>query len=392
MALRFRRSVKLAPGLRLNFSGSGASLSVGPRGASVNFGSRGAFLNSGIPGTGLYSRSRLGGAPSQASARPGKVQVEATIRVEDDGTVKYLDANGQPLNDYLTNLAKRQQGARIREMLEETSAQINAETEALGKIHCYTPKPDETPTRAKRAFDKPAPQRPTPKPVGFFARLFGKRAEIESQNAEAQQRYEGEFSRWNSEKAVFEAREEEQSRTFDRLLRSDVEFMQQVLEDNLQDIVWPRETLVSFEVRDDGKSVDLDVDLPEIEDLPRRVTSVPERGYKLSGKQLRGKALQELYARHVHGVGFRIIGEVFATLPTIEQVTSSAFTQRDDPATGQRSDTYVYSVRVTRRDWAKINFKNVAGVDVVACFDRFELRRKVGRTGAFERIVPLDEA
>jgi len=73
-------------------------------------------------------------------------------------------------------------------------------------------------------------------------------------------------------------------------------------------------------------------------------------------------------------------------------VTLSALTQRDDPATGQRSDTYVYSVRATRRDWAKINFKNVAGVDVVACFDRFELRRKIGRTGAFERIVPLDEA
>jgi hypothetical protein len=97
---------------------------------------------------------------------------------------------------------------------------------------------------------------------------------------------------------------------------------------------------------DNGKTVDLDVDLPEIEDLPRRVTSVPERGYKLTLKELKGKALQELYSRHVHGIGFRIIGEVFATLPTVEQVTLSAFTQRDAPATGQRSDTYVYSVRV----------------------------------------------
>jgi len=77
MGVRFRRSIKLAPGLRLNFSGSGVSLSAGPRGASVNFGSRGAFVNTGIPGTGLYSRSRLWAAPSEPSGRSGKVNVKA---------------------------------------------------------------------------------------------------------------------------------------------------------------------------------------------------------------------------------------------------------------------------------------------------------------------------
>jgi Protein of unknown function (DUF4236) len=138
MALRFRRSVKLAPGLRLNFSGSGTSVTLGPRGASVSFGSRGAFLNSGIPGTGLYSRSRLGSAPSKPRPRPGKVNVEATIRVGDDGTVQFFDANGQPLDDYLMNLAKRQQGGLIREMLEETSAEINAETDARPYPSVYT--------------------------------------------------------------------------------------------------------------------------------------------------------------------------------------------------------------------------------------------------------------
>src|SRR5260221_13790228 len=103
MALRFRRSIRLAPGLRLNLSGSGASLSLGPRGASVNFGSRGAFLNAGIPGTGLYSRSRLGGAPVSGTrdAQLGKVSVNASVRVKDDGNVYYLDTNCLPLSVYL---------------------------------------------------------------------------------------------------------------------------------------------------------------------------------------------------------------------------------------------------------------------------------------------------
>jgi hypothetical protein len=58
---RFRKSVKIAPGVRLNFSRSGVSTTVGVRGFSVNTGRRGTYLNAGIPGTGIRSRSRLGG-------------------------------------------------------------------------------------------------------------------------------------------------------------------------------------------------------------------------------------------------------------------------------------------------------------------------------------------
>jgi hypothetical protein len=391
MALRFRRSIKLAPGVRMNFSGRGASLSVGPRGASVNFGSRGAFLNSGIPGTGLYSRSRLGYTSNEPAPRPNKITVAATVRVEDDGTVKFLDSNGNTLSDYLTTLAKRQHGGQIRQALAEASAKINAETESLGTLHFFTPKPDDIPVRHKRVFEKPAPVLPSPRPVGIFSRLLGKRGEIETKNAEDKHFYETvELPRWKAEQFAFEALEDKQSKAFDHSLRTDANFMQQVLEDNLADIVWPRETVVSFDVQNDGKSAQLDVDLPEIEDIPRRVTNLPERGYKLSLKELKGKALQELYARHICSIGFRIIGEVFACLPTVEQVALSAFTQRDDPSTAQRSDTYVYSVRVNRGDWAKINFNNLPAVDIVTCFDRFELRRKIRRSGAFEAIVPFD--
>jgi hypothetical protein len=367
-------------------------LSLGPRGASVNFGSRGAFFNAGIPGTGLYSRSRLGGAPvsSTRAAQPGKVSVSASVRVQDDGTVNFLDTNGQPLSDYLTTLAKRQRGAKIKEMLANASERLNAEVEALGKLHHFTPAPDEVPNRAKREYEKKQPEAPAPRRIGLLARVLGKRAEIEAENAENERKHALEVSKWKHAKALFDKLEDEESRKFDQLLRTDPSFMQQVLEDNLQDITWPRETLVSFDVRDAGKSVALDVDLPEIEDLPRKITTVPERGYKLSVKELKGKALQELYASHVHGIGFRIIGEVFATLPSVEEVTLSAFTQRDAPATGQRVDTYIYSVRVKRGDWAQINFKNLAAVDVVASFEPFALQRKIAKNGAFEAIIPLD--
>jgi hypothetical protein len=50
---RFRRRIKLLPGVRVNVSKTGASLSVGPRGITTNVSRRGVRNTVGIPGTGL---------------------------------------------------------------------------------------------------------------------------------------------------------------------------------------------------------------------------------------------------------------------------------------------------------------------------------------------------
>jgi hypothetical protein len=53
MPFRFRRSVSIFKGLRLNFGKRGASLSLGGKGLSVNLSGRGARTTVGLPGTGL---------------------------------------------------------------------------------------------------------------------------------------------------------------------------------------------------------------------------------------------------------------------------------------------------------------------------------------------------
>ena len=60
MGFRFYRRVHLCPGLSVNLSGSGPSLSVGVRGAHVTFGRRGVTRTVGLPGTGLFYTSRSG--------------------------------------------------------------------------------------------------------------------------------------------------------------------------------------------------------------------------------------------------------------------------------------------------------------------------------------------
>jgi hypothetical protein len=53
MGFRFRRSVKILPGVRVNLSGSGASVSLGARGFHYTIGPKGTRVTAGIPGTGL---------------------------------------------------------------------------------------------------------------------------------------------------------------------------------------------------------------------------------------------------------------------------------------------------------------------------------------------------
>jgi Protein of unknown function (DUF4236) len=53
MGFRFHRSIKLFPGLRLNFGKRGVSTSIGVRGAHVTFGRTGTRTTVGLPGSGL---------------------------------------------------------------------------------------------------------------------------------------------------------------------------------------------------------------------------------------------------------------------------------------------------------------------------------------------------
>jgi hypothetical protein len=53
MGFRFRRSVKILPGVKINLSGSGASVSLGGRGFHYTIGPKGTRVTAGIPGTGM---------------------------------------------------------------------------------------------------------------------------------------------------------------------------------------------------------------------------------------------------------------------------------------------------------------------------------------------------
>ena len=82
MGVKFRKSKKIAPGVRLNLSAKSASISVGPKGFKKTFSTSGRTTTTvGIPGTGLsYSTTKRTGAPAAGSA--SEAPAAAPVRSE----------------------------------------------------------------------------------------------------------------------------------------------------------------------------------------------------------------------------------------------------------------------------------------------------------------------
>ena len=205
MALRFRKSFKLAPGVRMNVSSSGMSWNLGPRGASVSIGKRGTYLNASLPGTGLSSRTRLDrrGAATPSRAAAPMVTMKLTLDLSDEGEMRYLDQAGNEVPAQIIAEARRQQGDKIRQMLETKCGEMNANITALGQLHWDTPDPAAPIAFVPPAFAQTPPPEPEKAVVGFAERLIpGRRKAVDAENSRRRAEYEAQLSQFEKEKSA----------------------------------------------------------------------------------------------------------------------------------------------------------------------------------------------
>lgn len=229
-----------------------------------------------------------------------------------------------------------------------------------------------------------------PGKLTFMARLFKSRRErIERANSEAIAEYSRELEKWTSRRALHDQSEISRLRFFDPDFCPDSDLAQGYLSEVLGRIDWPRETTVSLEVNDSCTAVLIDVDLPEIEDMPDKIAAVAARGAKINVKDRPVVQRRKEYMTHIHGVIFRVVGEVFVALPHVQQIVASGYSQRLGRGTEEIDDEYLLSVRIGRVEWAEIDFTKLAELDLQSCFASFDLKRTMTTTGVFKPIDPF---
>ncbi|MGJ7461834.1 DUF4236 domain-containing protein [Halomonas sp. MA07-2] len=408
MAFRFQRRIRLAPGVRLNLGKRGLGLSVGPRGASLSMGPSGVHGHAGLPGTGLAYRSKLtgnGGAGRQAEVGAGATpsskaaaletllaeggSLPVHLKVGQGGQISYFHDDGSPMYSAEARVLRRHAEESLRDQLRAHCERLNADLDRLGRLHEETP-PPESGGYVTLDFAEPPPPPFQPQPSDWRHALWSPaRRRLDEENRQRRTEFDERYRAWEWRKAEHDAAE------FSRHLREsegvwdDPEAMELTLRERLEEIEWPRETLIDFDLGSDVRTIAVDIDLPCEEEMPDRYWGMPPKQLRLTPRKLSATRQRELYRDHVHGIAFRVLGAVFARLPAVVEARVSGYRQVTDPATGSQRDQYLYSVKVTREQWGRIHFDRLDEVDPVAAMETFTLRRDMTKTGIFRDIEPL---
>lgn len=333
MGFRFQKRISILPGVRLNLSKSGASWSVGPRGASVNIGKRGVYGNVGIPGTGISYRERLD-KPSRSNSNsapprdPGPAMPDRVIARLSGDEVMLLGPDDRPLDPSLVPAAKRLMKDDLKVFLDDHEAERNAVIEQLRFLHHDIPQT----TATVRASDAGKPDRSQ----------FGD-----------QQSYMDALMRWRADKANN---------------GPDTAAIEEALLVSLGALHWPAETNIALAFSS-GRLL-LDVDLPEIEDMPDARWKAVYTRLELSQKPMSKKDHAALYLDHVCSILMRLIGHGFATSTDIKTVAISAYTQRS-ASTGRVEDEYVATIEIERSEWAHVDLTALGRIDPHQLLRRF---------------------
>ncbi|MCR6653688.1 MAG: DUF4236 domain-containing protein [Cellvibrionaceae bacterium] len=434
MGFRFRKSIKIMPGVRVNMGLRGGSVTLGGRGASVNIGKRGINARYSIPGTGIsYSERIYRQSTRRVSAPPAlreSTSVEITIKLnEETGQIEFSGSSAQYSGKKLAKIAWEQKSREIAELLQEYIEKLQDETALLTEIYLESPNPTswgKTVYESKR-FAEAAPQKPEPaispeqpvlvlRPLKWYHKLIpGGIERLEKRNKTIQKTFKEAHENWEQirrdsakkyrkevdqylvDLKIWAGLKDEHDKKeailkvdFDKSIRGNPGVMLQYLENQIADAEWPRETLVSFDFGNDLAQVYVDIDLPEIENVPTKTASLSANGRRLLVKEKTKKQAKEEYSLHVHGILMRVSGIVFKALPGVNVVIASGYTQRVNKATGHINDDYILSAKILRTDYARLNFSNLKNVNPVDFISQGEHRRKLLQSGEFKTIEPFE--
>lgn len=305
--MRFRKSVKIAKGVKLNLSKTGASFTLGSgKGVSVNLGTKGAYLNWSIPGTGVYDRVRLD-----------------TL-----------------LKDKLGGMF----GFGKAEEREEKKGAKAAKKKASGKSSGKTSSPKQEVDLTEEQLDALAQE------VALI--------NVHQQAIDVSAKATGELDAQKAEQAIEAWLEEGEA---------------------------PIGFAIETEVLPDKGAVMIDLDLPEIEDMPQNKLAELADGSRKIKKKTQ-KEQREDYRTCVFGLGEYVASHVFAVVPQTKRVVVSAYTQRRDEKTGEEMDEFIYSVIFERSDFKK-NYQDMDPYDF--CRQR-KSRFYVLASGVMKHIAPFE--
>lgn len=434
MGFRFRKSIKICKGVRLNFNKNSVGLSIGGKGYCYTINSKGRrTAHVGIPGTGLsYSVSSSRKRDNDYNkVEPKIVKTTINLKMDDNGKMTFYDSKGNEINNStLINKIKstpqyklekkRMQKKHDNEILEEIKEYNNKNDEIINinrlSANLIYSKTDfekelqklELKKYEKKIFNKTKPTKDIVKEelmqeakkeiksIAFWT-LKSKRDKYVAENLN--NKLAERLKNWSEEKEKFEGNElkieKEKNKEYEEeyvnsklylnnILNGDTDCIYNDIDIWLKELESPLEFDISYDYSKDEKTLWIDLDLPEIEDLPNQKAVQMANG----NKKIKLKTKQELntdYKKYVFGLAIFMCSHLFNISPQIYNIVISGYTQRRI-SNGDIKDEYIYSIIFDRENIRKYNLIEDDPFEI--CM-KFKNRCNITSTNIFKEIDPF---
>lgn len=362
VGLRFRKSFKMAPGVRLNVSNQSTSISFGGKGLRHTLSSTGRRTSSvGIPGTGLSYVSTKSSKSYKTSAYQKRQQLQ--------DLQKQIHADQvQEQAKYEVDLFENQ-----CELVQSIHKECDEPVDWTGIVNSLPPFPlGEMGPKEKEALHNYHNYKP-----GFFDRMFSKD--------------ENEFSRLSEQIQLAKLEDKKDYKEWKELfsfaenvLAGDIDTYFKVLKemDPLGDL---SEFGSGFEFSTDHPSyLEVEFDVQSNHIIPTMEKKLTKTG-KLSVKQMSKTRYFELMQDYVCSCILRIARDLFSLLP-LQTVYIHAYDEQLNAETGHKEPLLILSTKIDRNILEGLDFENIDCSDAMNNFPHHMKFRKFKGFDSVEKI------
>lgn len=375
MGLRFRKSFKIAPGIRVNLGTKSAGISVGTKGCRYSLNTSGRRTASvGIPGTGIsYSHTSSGSKNKKGTSRSyssAAYSQRALIQQQkQQAKLAELEANKLEVKEYenyielIQNVHRECEPAmNWRKIANSTAPFTKGEIgpEELKAIDAYE---NFTPTFIEKIFKKTADKRKT---------------NLKSKIATAKKIDDEQYQEWEDSVAFSK-----------KILSGDIDaYYEAIATSN------PFEDLVEFGSgfefgTDSSDTMEIEFMVKSQKVIPEKSKSLTKTG-KLSEKILTKTAYYDITQDYVCSCSIRLARELFSLLP-VNTVLVHATDCTLNTATGHYEEHTILSIRFTKDRFLTTNFNNIDASDFTESFEHNMNFKKTSGFNPVERITNKED-
>ena len=432
MTYRFDKNFRILAGFLLETEYKGHFIYLDPiTGERVRRNPKNLYLSVGYPGSTLYYRAPLPGRENQEEP-PDKIVHDANLALDEEGFLVIKMKDGRIIEHgktrRLVHMAKDIE--KFHRFMQDKVNGMNEDVDTLLSVHKEAVSPNAPRLLYPEVFYEPYPERMLSSRfwflgiiaiilVAYYALpdashpslliigLVAATLLMLYLRIKGIRNYDDSLSKWEARKREFEEKQQDFLKSWKEECECG-EDHNAVLGLALDSFDWPRDTNVSFEFRDGGKELYLDMDLPAWDELPAQAWRIGGDKVTLERSIISPYDRRERYVRHVHSLAFLAASIAFWSTPSLETLYLSAFCENytpPDPAIGNPppdpkkkvdprfpnahpvatprvehepgtgEPAFLLSLKINRDDWAKLNFDNLHRLNPVHALEDFEMRR-----------------